>query len=373
MMRLAGWSAAFHDERLSHKRTLDPPVTMSTTNSSPAQQHSAPEGAAAAEGLRRCRCPLCGQMIIATNQDECVAHMEHCAAFVGVHGADGTSEPDVSYLTENVRGANGAAGEAAATSDMDDMLVLPPGSAVVLEGLGRAPELNGLCGCVESWDREAGRYRVRVEGRERALGVRPRHCRRVAHPAAAAAVGMAMGSAQCNGNGRPPDVKHEPVTGDAQAPQDGDGGWSGWAATSQVVSEDWRRRRMDVLTAMCGGAAQCVPEPEPEPGPAVETVTTTVTAAVPGVGGGLSLEERALVGGRLVAAARRWLRRRPANDVDPITLEPVRRWCESHSADRCRGPAMRARCDCCGWVELDGGLAERVRVEIMGSQKCVES
>jgi hypothetical protein len=326
------------------------------------------------EGLRRCRCPLCGQMITATNQDECVAHMEHCAAFVGVHGADGTSEPDVSYLTESVRGASGAAGEAAATSDMDssmdDMLVLPQGSAVVLEGLGRAPELNGLRGCVQSWDREAGRYRVWVEGRERALGVRPRHCRRVAQPAAAAAVGMAMGSAQCNGDGRQQDAKQEPVTGDAQARQDGEDGWSGWAETAQVVSEDRRRCRMDVLTAMCGGAAQCVPEPEPEPEPEsgpepepgpgpesgpepepepeppVETVTTTVTAAVPGVGGGLSLEERALAGGRMVAAARRWLRRRPANDVDPITLEPVRRWCESHSAYRCHGPAARARCVC---------------------------
>jgi hypothetical protein len=38
---------------------------------------------------KKCRCVLCGQMIIAETQDDCVAHMEECEAFQRVHPEDG--------------------------------------------------------------------------------------------------------------------------------------------------------------------------------------------------------------------------------------------------------------------------------------------
>jgi len=34
---------------------------------------------------RQCRCPLCGKMIVASSQEECIEHMSQCAAFAGVH------------------------------------------------------------------------------------------------------------------------------------------------------------------------------------------------------------------------------------------------------------------------------------------------
>jgi len=36
-------------------------------------------------GPRHCRCPLCGVLIVAQNQEECIEHMSTCSAFTGVH------------------------------------------------------------------------------------------------------------------------------------------------------------------------------------------------------------------------------------------------------------------------------------------------
>eukprot|EP00614_Pseudopedinella_elastica_P025483 CAMPEP_0172636980 /NCGR_PEP_ID=MMETSP1068-20121228/206614_1 /TAXON_ID=35684 /ORGANISM="Pseudopedinella elastica, Strain CCMP716" /LENGTH=139 /DNA_ID=CAMNT_0013449525 /DNA_START=89 /DNA_END=508 /DNA_ORIENTATION=+ len=41
------------------------------------------------DGPRHCRCPLCGEVIVAKSQEECVEHMSSCAAFNGVHPGDG--------------------------------------------------------------------------------------------------------------------------------------------------------------------------------------------------------------------------------------------------------------------------------------------
>jgi len=38
---------------------------------------------------RHCRCPLCGQIIVAKTQEECVEHMSSCTAFPGVHPGKG--------------------------------------------------------------------------------------------------------------------------------------------------------------------------------------------------------------------------------------------------------------------------------------------
>ena len=35
--------------------------------------------------MRNCRCPLCGQLVIAASMEECVAHMQTCKAFGQVH------------------------------------------------------------------------------------------------------------------------------------------------------------------------------------------------------------------------------------------------------------------------------------------------
>lgn len=41
------------------------------------------------EEKRTCRCPLCGEIIVANNQEECIEHMSNCKAFASVHPGDG--------------------------------------------------------------------------------------------------------------------------------------------------------------------------------------------------------------------------------------------------------------------------------------------
>jgi tetratricopeptide (TPR) repeat protein len=56
-------------------------------------------------------------------------------------------------------------------------LVLAAGSAVVATGLVGAPELNGRKGRVMSWDVEAGRYAIRLDGESRPKRLKPDSCR----------------------------------------------------------------------------------------------------------------------------------------------------------------------------------------------------
>ena len=56
-------------------------------------------------------------------------------------------------------------------------LVLAVGAAVVAAGLTGASELNGVRGRVISWDEEAGRYAVRLDGERRPKRLKPDNCR----------------------------------------------------------------------------------------------------------------------------------------------------------------------------------------------------
>jgi hypothetical protein len=56
-------------------------------------------------------------------------------------------------------------------------LILYQGSAVIVEGLDAAPEWNGKRGLVESYDAAKGRYRLLVQGRTKALGVKVACCK----------------------------------------------------------------------------------------------------------------------------------------------------------------------------------------------------
>ena len=57
--------------------------------------------------------------------------------------------------------------------------ILAPGSAVIVEGLDAAAEWNGKRGLVKGHDAAKGRYRLSVEGRAKALGVRLACCKLV--------------------------------------------------------------------------------------------------------------------------------------------------------------------------------------------------
>mmetsp|Transcript_3826 Transcript_3826/g.5855 ORF Transcript_3826/g.5855 Transcript_3826/m.5855 type:complete len:117 (-) Transcript_3826:237-587(-) len=47
--------------------------------------------------MKKCRCVLCGKMIIAETQDDCVTHMAQCEAFQRVHPEDGEVNPNGVY------------------------------------------------------------------------------------------------------------------------------------------------------------------------------------------------------------------------------------------------------------------------------------
>uniref|UniRef100_A0A7S2S6W5 Uncharacterized protein n=1 Tax=Rhizochromulina marina TaxID=1034831 RepID=A0A7S2S6W5_9STRA len=56
--------------------------------------------AEAAGGTRRqCRCPLCGEMIIAASEEECVAHIQSCSGFRKYH-PNHAAQPDFSSATQ---------------------------------------------------------------------------------------------------------------------------------------------------------------------------------------------------------------------------------------------------------------------------------
>ena len=56
-------------------------------------------------------------------------------------------------------------------------LIFKQGVAVIVEGLDAAPEWNGKRGLVESYDAAKGRYRLLVQGRTKALGVKVACCK----------------------------------------------------------------------------------------------------------------------------------------------------------------------------------------------------
>merc|ERR1719231_1264073 len=54
-----------------------------------------------------------------------------------------------------------------------------PGSVVMLEGLGGAPEHNGEAATVQRWDPSSGRYHVALQSTRRELAVKPANVRAV--------------------------------------------------------------------------------------------------------------------------------------------------------------------------------------------------
>jgi len=66
----------------SLKTTGDEPTIPTTSSVEGENVASGPEGSS---GPRHCRCPLCGVLIVAQNQEECIEHMSTCSAFSGVH------------------------------------------------------------------------------------------------------------------------------------------------------------------------------------------------------------------------------------------------------------------------------------------------
>ena len=57
------------------------------------------------------------------------------------------------------------------------MLRLDVGTAMKVEGVLTAPELNGRPGVVKAWDEEKGRYVVSLQGEKRLKNIKPVHCR----------------------------------------------------------------------------------------------------------------------------------------------------------------------------------------------------
>ena len=57
---------------------------------------------------RECRCFLCGEMIVATCEEDCNKHMAQCRAFRGVHPEGGGTNPEYFRQTSSKRrgGAN---------------------------------------------------------------------------------------------------------------------------------------------------------------------------------------------------------------------------------------------------------------------------
>jgi hypothetical protein len=56
-------------------------------------------------------------------------------------------------------------------------LLLNLGTAVLVEGLGSAPELNGLRGLIKDFDEDKGRYAVVLQERKKPVGLRQQCCR----------------------------------------------------------------------------------------------------------------------------------------------------------------------------------------------------
>ena len=50
-------------------------------------------------------------------------------------------------------------------------------TAMTVEGVLTAPELNGRPGVVKAWDEEKGRYVVSLQGEKRLKNIKPVHCR----------------------------------------------------------------------------------------------------------------------------------------------------------------------------------------------------
>eukprot|EP01050_Picozoa_sp_SAG11_P009374 SAG11_NODE_874_length_6773_cov_4.639114_7_plen_634_part_00 len=58
-------------------------------------------------------------------------------------------------------------------SDLPELNRIAVGSAVTIDGLTAAPELNGRSGLVKGFDRRSGRYMISIEGEERLKKLRP--------------------------------------------------------------------------------------------------------------------------------------------------------------------------------------------------------
>mmetsp|Transcript_1297 Transcript_1297/g.1786 ORF Transcript_1297/g.1786 Transcript_1297/m.1786 type:complete len:178 (+) Transcript_1297:76-609(+) len=67
------------------------------------------------ENMKKCRCVLCGQMIIAETQEDCVKHMEQCTAFQRVHPEDGDLNPNGVYPPQEQGSSNDAASSSTMT------------------------------------------------------------------------------------------------------------------------------------------------------------------------------------------------------------------------------------------------------------------
>lgn len=55
--------------------------------------------------MKQCRCVLCGEMIEAETQEDCIAHMQACAAFRRVHPEGGPTNPNGVYPEGEARRA----------------------------------------------------------------------------------------------------------------------------------------------------------------------------------------------------------------------------------------------------------------------------
>jgi hypothetical protein len=95
-----------------------------------------------------------------------------------LNGAEVTTKR---YLVDKGRYAvqlsQGADGQQEVIHLKPTSLVLAVGAAVVAAGLTGASELNGVRGRVISWDEEAGRYAVRLDGERRPKRLKPDNCR----------------------------------------------------------------------------------------------------------------------------------------------------------------------------------------------------
>ena len=101
-------------------------------------------------------CPLCKVQLVASSEEECIAHMASCTGFYARHpaNADGTSQS---------LGRDGAAAAGAASGFVNHVGFYVPGEDVVeLHGLEGKPALNGKLAVVLGWFLSRGRWGVEL-------------------------------------------------------------------------------------------------------------------------------------------------------------------------------------------------------------------
>lgn len=108
-------------------------------------------------------CPLCQVKLVASSEEECIAHMASCTGFQARHPAnvDGTSQS----LGQNAAGSSagsGMAGGGGASATTHAGYYVPGEDVVVLQGLEARPELNGKLAVVLGWHMSRGRWGVEI-------------------------------------------------------------------------------------------------------------------------------------------------------------------------------------------------------------------